>query len=117
MIQILPIPQALQDLKERFDFTFLGDFDGCKIGVAYVEGETPWERHPGGDEIVIPLDGPLGLRLKDDNHPDDIVEKSLAKGEACVIPPNVWHKQVANGYVKLLFVTHVEGSVHDESDA
>lgn len=115
MIQILPVPKALDDLKERFDFTFLGDFADCKVGVAYVEGETEWERHPGGDEIVMPLDGPLGLKLKDESDPETIVEKSLAMGEACIIPPNVWHKQIADGFVKLLFVTHVESSIYQES--
>ena len=76
------------------------------IGVMSYTGQTPWERH-GADELLLALDGELEVTLLSDEGP---VKRRLRAGEAFVCPQGLWHRQVAEKSVSMLYGTAIETS-------
>jgi len=77
------------------------------IGVMSYMGQTPWERHTGGDELLLALDGELEITTLTDDGP---VKRRLRAGEAFVCPQGLWHRQYAPKSVSMLYGTAVETS-------
>jgi hypothetical protein len=80
---------------------WLGDL---QLGVMRFSGLTPWERHPGGDELLQVLDGAVDVTVLTDDGP---VEIPLETGGIFVCPRGLWHRQRARPTVTLLFGTAV----------
>lgn len=80
---------------------WLGDL---QLGVMRFSGLTPWERHPGGDELLQVLDGAVDVTILTDDGP---VEVPLETGGIFVCPRGLWHRQRARPTVTLLFGTAV----------
>lgn len=85
----------------------LGTFHGCLLGLVHFSGQTGWERHTGGDEMLFILEGETELtRLTAEGE----VRVTARKGEVVQIPAGVWHAQRTRSPVKLLFLTVGAGS-------
>ncbi|MCR9097610.1 MAG: cupin domain-containing protein [bacterium] len=80
----------------------LGTFNECMTGLLRFEGQSPWERHPQ-DELLMVLDGAVELTLLADDGRH--VTESLGKDSVAVVPSGVWHRQHARAGVTLFFVT------------
>lgn len=72
------------------------------ISVGYYSGNTEWERHPGGDEIVMSIEGSTTLVLLVNSEEHRI---SLNSGELVVVPQNCWHRFEGSSHLKVLGVT------------
>ena len=65
-------------------------------------GETPWERHRNGDELVHVLDGAANLTIVTDGGPQSF---PLTAGMVIVVPQGHWHRFHAPEGVTVLSAT------------
>jgi quercetin dioxygenase-like cupin family protein len=72
------------------------------VGVMRFAGETPWERHPDGDELLHVLDGEVDVTVLTDTGP---VRVPVAAGDVFVCPRGLWHRQRSQRAATLLFAT------------
>jgi len=77
------------------------------LGVMSYSGLTPWERHPDGDELLLALDGEVDVTVLTDEEP---VRRKLRAGEVFVCPQGLWHRQLADKSVAMLYGTPTETS-------
>ncbi|MEO6026359.1 MAG: cupin domain-containing protein [Candidatus Binatia bacterium] len=80
----------------------LGWLEDRLVGVMRFSGETPWERHPDGDELLHVLDGEIDVTVLADAGP---VHVSVAAGGVFVCPRGLWHRQRPKTAATLLFAT------------
>jgi uncharacterized cupin superfamily protein len=66
-----------------------------------------WERHPGGEELVVLLSGRVDL-VQEIDGADHVVE--LRPGDAMVNPKNVWHTARVHEPGVGLFITPGDGT-------
>lgn len=83
----------------------LAPFNQCTLGVVRFSGETPWERHPDGDELLHVLDGEVRLTILTD---EPRLQATVAAGSIFVVPRGLWHRQLAHRGATLLFATPTE---------
>src|SRR5271155_5642110 len=83
------------------------------LGVMSYTGQTPWERHPDGDELLLVLDGELEVTSLTDKGP---VKRKLCAGEAFVCPQGLWHRQFAEKSVSMLYGTPTSTSEVSTAD-
>ena len=83
-------------------FAELGPYRNGAIYVGHYAGNSEWERHPHGDEIVAVIDGETTLILLDAGVE---LRNHLGAGELLVVPQNVWHRFETPAGVKILTVT------------
>lgn len=83
-------------------FRQLTSFDECAVGVMRFSGLTPWERHPGGDELLHVLEGEVDVTLLTDGGP---VHRTVSEGSVFVCPRGLWHRQLPRPKVSMLFAT------------
>ena len=81
--------------------------DGCTLGVMRYSGLTPWERHPDGDELLLPLEGEVEVTVLTDAGPAQV---TVPAGSAFVCPRGFWHRQLPHPAVTMLFATPTETS-------
>ncbi|NMO19387.1 cupin domain-containing protein [Pyxidicoccus fallax] len=93
----------------------LGDYaahGGAMLGVIRigVEGTNGfWERHDGGDELLVVVSGRMTMTLRPESGPD--LPHDLGPGDALLIPRGVAHTaRLHTPEVRLLFVTPREGN-------
>lgn len=78
-----------------------------RIGVEGTDGF--WERHDGGDELLVVIAGRFTMTLRPPDGPDQ--QHELKPGDALLIPQGVAHSgRLHTGEVQLLFVTPREGN-------
>ncbi len=65
-------------------------------------GQTPWERHPDGDELLHVLEGEIDITVLTDG---GRVEKTVPAGSVFVVPRGLWHRQLPQPTVMLLCAT------------
>lgn len=75
------------------------------LGVMSYSGQTPWERHPDGDELLLALDGEVDVTVLTDA---GLVHRKLRAGEVFVCPQGLWHRQLAEKSVSMLYGTPTE---------
>lgn len=83
-------------------FPRLASFDSGAVYVGKFSGQSPWELHPEGDELLYVLDGEVEITL--------LIEEGAARelipaGCVFVVPKGLWHRQVARPDATLLAVT------------
>src|SRR3984957_20541506 len=83
------------------------------LGVMSYTGQTPWERHPDGDELLLALDGEVEVTTLTDEGP---VTRKLRAGEAFVCPQGLWHRQFAEKSVSMLYGTPIDTSENSMAD-
>jgi mannose-6-phosphate isomerase-like protein (cupin superfamily) len=72
------------------------------ISVGYYSGDSEWERHPRGDEIVMSIEGRTTLVLLVNGEQQRI---DLNSGELVVVPQGCWHRFEGSMQLKVLGVT------------
>jgi mannose-6-phosphate isomerase-like protein (cupin superfamily) len=70
-------------------FAVLAPFRDGSIFAGRFSGETPWERHRNGDELVQILDGTATLTIMTDGGPQSF---TLTAGMLIVVPLGHWHR-------------------------
>ena len=83
-------------------FTVLAPFRDGSVFAGSFSGETPWERHQKGDELVQVLDGAATLTIMTDAGPRSF---ELRAGMLIVVPQGHWHRFEAPGGVTVLSAT------------
>jgi mannose-6-phosphate isomerase-like protein (cupin superfamily) len=77
----------------------------CGDGAVYAghySGDSEWERHPAGDEVVLALAGTTTLVLWIDGREERV---PLAAEELVVVPRGTWHRFEASRELQVLTVT------------
>ncbi|MEM7194279.1 MAG: cupin domain-containing protein [Pseudomonadota bacterium] len=87
-------------------FAKLSTYRDGGIFVGHYAGNSEWERHPIGDEIVFVLEGQTTLILLIDE-----VEQPnlLTAGKMLIVPANTWHRFETPDGVKIMSVTPQPG--------
>ena len=90
------------DEDARDGFASLTDYRDGAIFIAHYAGDSQWERHGNGDEIVMVLEGETSLILLMDG-----IEQAnrLRANEFLVVPQNIWHRFESPLGVKVISVT------------
>ena len=89
-----------QELKGAF--LALSTYRDGAIFIGHYAGNSEWERHPGGDEIVYLLEGETSLVLLTENGE---TSNLLIAGELLIVPQNTWHRFETPQGVKIMTVT------------
>jgi len=90
------------DADARAAFAELAPFRDGSIFAGSFSGETPWERHRTGDELVHVLDGAATLTIMTADGPQSF---PLTAGMVIVVPQGHWHRFRAPGRVTVLSAT------------
>ena len=111
----LPITEAFEDLvflarrtpgmaqeDMRDAFARLADYRDGAIFIGHYAGNSEWERHGAGDEIVVVIEGETTLFILDG---DGEVAHCLSAGRLIVVPRGAWHRFETPRGVKILSVT------------
>jgi quercetin dioxygenase-like cupin family protein len=90
------------DEDKKDAFANLSEYRDGAIFIAHSAGNTEWERHSKGDEIVFVLEGETNLILLVQGE-----EKlnNLKVDELLVVPQNIWHRFETPKGAKVLTVT------------
>jgi mannose-6-phosphate isomerase-like protein (cupin superfamily) len=86
----------------RAAFATLAPFRDGSIFAGRFSGETAWERHGKGDELVQILDGAATLTIMTDDGPRSF---ELRPGMLIVVPQGHWHRFEAPAGVTVLSAT------------
>lgn len=87
-------------------FAEVSEYRDGGVYVGYYSGDSEWERHPRGDEIVMALEGSTTLVLRVDGADERCV---LQAQELVVVPANTWHRFEGSRHLKVLAVTPQPG--------
>jgi mannose-6-phosphate isomerase-like protein (cupin superfamily) len=115
MINVVHLHRDLEDLpmlKERYghptdeeskkSFVRLYDYRDGGIFAAHFSGNSGWERHPKGDEVVQILEGFTRV----DIIVDDVMQSlELSAGMLVVVPQGCWHRFETEAGVKVMTTT------------
>jgi len=77
------------------------------LGVMRFSGQTPWERHPDGDEMLQVLDGEVEITVLTATGSERVTARA---GSLFICPQGLWHRQFAAAPVTILYATPVETS-------
>ncbi len=83
-------------------FAMLSEYRDGAVFIGHYAGNSKWERHSNGDEIVFVVEGETILILLVDNKE---VSNRLGQGELLVVPENTWHRFETSKAVKIMSVT------------
>jgi quercetin dioxygenase-like cupin family protein len=83
-------------------FTRLASFNHGGVFVGRFRGQTPWERHRHGDELVQVLHGDVDLTVLTARRSARV---TLHAGDIVVVPRGIWHRQHARSAVTVLTAT------------
>jgi quercetin dioxygenase-like cupin family protein len=83
-------------------FATLEKYNNGAVFTGSFDGESPWERHRGGDELVHILKGEARLTILSETG-EDVLE--LKAGMLTVVPKSCWHRFNAPNGVTVLTVT------------
>jgi mannose-6-phosphate isomerase-like protein (cupin superfamily) len=89
------------------------DFHDCVCGIGSFVGRPPWERHPGGDELLHILAGECHLVVREDGRE---ISRTLRAGDLVVVPRDCWHSNFAPTGVTMLFMTPRSDNRHSWDD-
>lgn len=94
-------------------FATLAPFDSGGVFVGAFVGDSPWERHAAGDELVHIIKGTAQLIILSDGGEQTL---TLGAGMVTVVPKGLWHRFHAPNGVTVLTATPqpTEHSVADD---
>ncbi len=99
---ISPLDGRRPDSDVSSAFAVLGKFGNGAIFAGTFSGETGWERHRHGDELVQALDGAATLTIMAADGPQSF---ELRAGTLIVVPQGHWHRFHAPGRFTVLTAT------------
>jgi mannose-6-phosphate isomerase-like protein (cupin superfamily) len=73
------------------------------------EDWSNWEMHPGGDEVIVLLDGRMTMVL---DEPGGERRVEMAAGATCIVPKGVWHTAKVAEPSRFMAVTYGAGTTH-----
>ena len=79
---------ALRDLPEK-TMRFLASLNRCTLGVSRFSGDSHWERHPAGDEMLHILEGEAEVVTLTEAGP---VRSTVSAGSVFVCRRGLWHR-------------------------
>jgi mannose-6-phosphate isomerase-like protein (cupin superfamily) len=88
--------------EEEGSFADLSRYRDGGVFVGGFSGESPWERHVNGDELVQVLEGKTTLTILAPDGPESF---EMGKGMLIVVPQGHWHRFKSKGGVTVLTVT------------
>jgi mannose-6-phosphate isomerase-like protein (cupin superfamily) len=94
--------QETTEAEARAAFAVLAPFRDGSIFAGSFSGESPWERHRNGDELVHILDGATTLTIITDDGPRSF---EMTAGMLIVVPQGHWHRFHAPDRVTVLTAT------------
>jgi mannose-6-phosphate isomerase-like protein (cupin superfamily) len=94
--------KATTEAEAKAAFATLAPFRDGSIFAGSFSGESPWERHQNGDELVHVLDGATTLTIMT---PDGPRSFAMTAGMLIVVPRGHWHRFHAPGLVTVLSAT------------
>jgi len=83
-------------------FARLAPYRDGGIFTGKFSGDSAWERHPNGEEIVQIVDGATTLHVMTDEGPQSF---ALSAGMIAIVPQNTWHRFEAPDGVCLMTAT------------
>jgi len=83
-------------------FAMLSEYRDGAVFIAHYAGNSKWERHSNGDEIVFVIEGETTLILLVEGKE---IPNTLGQGELLVVPKNTWHRFETSKAVKIMSVT------------
>jgi|TARA_B110001469_G_scaffold33210_1_gene33674 mannose-6-phosphate isomerase-like protein (cupin superfamily) len=83
-------------------FLSLVDYRDGGIFLAHYAGNSEWERHPKGDEMVMIMEGETTLILL---HNGQEIRNPMSQGMLLVVPQNIWHRFESPQLVKIMTIT------------
>lgn len=83
-------------------FTVLSEYRDGAIFLANYAGNSDWERHANGDEVVYIIEGETSLFLIENG---DEKRNNLEAGELLVVPQNTWHRFETPKGAKVMTIT------------
>ena len=87
---------------EGIYFATLAETDGTGIYAGSFNGESPWERHRNGDELVQVIAGATRLSILTDTGRTDL---DMSEGMVTIVPQGCWHKFTAPNGVTVMTMT------------
>lgn len=87
--------------EEADTFAKLAKYGDGAIFAGGFAGESSWERHPQGDEIVQVIEGEVELTIVDES----VATIRLSAGMLAVVPMSKWHRLYSANGVTLMTVT------------
>jgi mannose-6-phosphate isomerase-like protein (cupin superfamily) len=88
--------------QEGDSFATLADYRDGAVFAGSFDGDSEWERHRNGDELVQVLDGETTMTILTDHGPTEL---TLSAGMLTVVPQGLWHRFHAPDGVTLMTVT------------
>ena len=83
-------------------FDEISEYRDGAIYVGHYSGDSEWERHTSGDEVVMVLEGSTTLVFFIDGKEERV---QLNGRELIVVPRNTWHKFEQSRDLKVMTVT------------
>lgn len=105
LASLTPLRNRLKDTPEEEvgpAFARLAAYDQGAVFTGSFDGESAWERHTKGDELVHVLAGSTRLTILT-GEAEEILE--LSSGMLAVVPQSCWHRFHSQDGVTLLTVT------------
>ncbi|MGH9134441.1 MAG: cupin domain-containing protein [Ilumatobacteraceae bacterium] len=88
--------------ESRDAFRLLSTYGEGGVFVGHWAGNSEWERHTAGDEIVMVVEGETTIYFLTTH---DEPSATLRAGEFVIVPEGTWHRFETPDEVKLLSVT------------
>ncbi|TMA78873.1 MAG: cupin domain-containing protein, partial [Deltaproteobacteria bacterium] len=88
---------ALRDLPEK-TIRFLASLNRCTLGVSRFSGDSHWERHPAGDEMLHILEGEAEVVTLTEAGP---VRSTVSAGSVFVCRRGLWHRVLPRSPVSM----------------
>jgi len=101
-LPVLTITANTTEKEADAAFPQLASVNEGGVFVGQFSGQTPWERHSTGDELLHVLDGEMEITVLTTDGP---VRVTVRAGSIFVVPRGLWHRQLAAKKVTELSVT------------
>lgn len=88
--------------EESAAFATLAAYRDGGVFAGSFSGESPWERHQNGDELVYILSGGATLTIITEDGPEPF---ELGRGMVIVVPQGCWHRFKSSAGVTVMTVT------------
>jgi mannose-6-phosphate isomerase-like protein (cupin superfamily) len=89
-------PPQFEDPDGEASFWMMESFNEGMTWVGKFSGQSPWERHPDGDELLHVLEGKVEISVLTDG---GAVQQPVSAGSIFVVPRGLWHRQFSKGSV------------------
>lgn len=68
-----------------------------------------WEMHPGGDEVLVLVDGRMVMIVEEAGGERRI---EMAPGATCIVPKGAWHRAIVPEPSRFIAITYGAGTQH-----